>query len=486
MPTELRTYRVARPIEKGFVVPIDLPLVPSPERLEQTLRQDEDGSIVRRTVLPSGVRILTEHMPAALSASVGFWVGVGSRDEAEGQYGSTHFLEHLLFKGTPTRSALDISLAFDRVGGEANAATTKETTCYHARVLGEDLPMAIEVISDMVTQPLLDYEEAERERGVILDELAMDADDPLSMAHEQFSRLIFGEHPLARPVGGTRAEIRELKVEEFRDHYVKHYAPETLVITAAGAVDHDAVVRMATEALKAGGWDLDTERTPMPRRTATYGVKIDAQTLGTRDGIPEPVEELRAMPGSQAGVFRIYKDIEQAQVFLGVPGLPTDSENRFALSILSTVLGGGMSSRLFQEVRERRGLAYSTFAMTAGYSDTGFFSLYAGCAPEDAETTLEVLGEQFDLIAAQGITEDELDWAVGSLAGQSVLTGEDHGARMSRLAGAELMTGHYVTLEETLEKLRAVTRDDVKALAARLAAQPRTAVILAPEAYIGE
>jgi len=423
----------------------------------QTVLAHADGGVVMRSVLPGGVRVLTESMPGVHSASVGFWVGVGSRDEEPGMHGSTHFLEHLLFKGTPSRSALDIALAFDEVGGESNAATAKESTCYYARVLGTDLPMAIATIGDMVTSARLDDADLEQERGVILEELAMDADDPTDAAHEKFVQLVLGEHALGRPIGGTPEDIRATRADAVREHHRRHYTPATLVVTAAGAVAHEDVCAQVMQALLDGGWDLEEGASPSARRTT-------AQAEVT------PV----------TGVHVVRRDVEQANILLGCPGLVATDERRYALSVLNTVLGGGMSSRLFQRVREQRGLAYSTYSFTASYSDAGYLALYAGCSPARSREVLELLGEQLDELGAEGITEHELRVAVGQLSGGRVLSGEDAGARMSRLGGAELVMGEYHDLQETLRRLRAVTREDVRAIAAELAGRERTAVVVGP------
>ncbi len=250
-------------------MPLDLPLVaPGTPGSDVTAGQAGDGS-VRRSVLPGGVRLLTEHVPGVRSASVGAWVGVGSRDESDGHHGSTHFLEHLLFKGTARRTAMDIAEAFDEVGGEANAATGKEHTCYYARVLDEDLPMAVDVIADMVTSARLDRDELETERGVILEELAMNDDDPSDVVHERFATVVLGDHPLGRPIGGTPDTIRAVPRDAVWEHYRQHYRPDTLVVTAAGNVDHDALAAQVARALRDGGWDLAalTDCTPVTLRT---------------------------------------------------------------------------------------------------------------------------------------------------------------------------------------------------------------------------
>src|SRR5690606_33887524 len=421
------------------------------------LTAGQDGATIRRSVLPGGVRVLTESMPGMRSATMGAWVGVGSRDETDGHLGSTHFLEHLLFKGTARRSAMDIAEAFDAVGGEANAATGKEHTCYYARVLDADLPMAVDVITDMVTSALLDAEDFETERGVILEELAMAGDDPVDVAHEQFATAVLGPHPLGRPIGGTPATIREVPREAVLEHYRRTYVPNELVVTAAGAVDHDTLCRQVLEAVQAGGWTLDPAAAPAARRSA---------------GAEELPTEGRSLT--------VRRTTEQSNVILGCQGLPARDERRWALSVLMTALGGGMSSRLFQEIRERRGLAYSTYAFASSYAEAGVVGLYAGCAPESTTEVVTLLGQELDRIAREPMDAEELERAVGQLCGSLVLGLEDTGSRMSRLGRAEIVHGELTTLEETLENIRAVTAEEVQRLAADLAARPRSLVVVGP------
>jgi predicted Zn-dependent peptidase len=405
---------------------------------------------VRRTVLPGGVRVLTETMPGLRSATVGAWVGVGSRDEADGHHGSTHFLEHLLFKGTPMRSAMDIATAFDEVGGEANAATGKEHTCYFARVLDADLPMAVDVISDMVTSATISSDHVESERGVILEELAMNDD-----VHEQFALAVLGDHPLGRPIGGTPDTIRSVPRDAIWEHYREHYVPPGLVVTAAGGVDHEAVCELVTKSLGGAGWPSSSEAEPLERRAAGSGPA-----------------------GADAGsVLTVRRTTEQANVILGGLGLLATDERRFTLSVLNAVLGGGMSSRLFQEVREKRGLAYSVYSFAAGYADSGYFGLYAGCAPAKVAEVVGLLGEEWGRLATDGVTDDELARGIGQLSGGLVLGMEDTGSRMSRLGKAELV---YVSLDEVLRRVQAVTADDVRELAAELHSRPHSLAVVGP------
>ena len=444
-------------------MPLDLPLVrPGLPGAEQSAGQDGDAH-VRRSVLPGGVRVLTEHMPGLRSATVGAWVGVGSRDETSGHFGSTHFLEHLLFKGTARRSAMDIAEAFDAVGGEANAATGKEHTCYYARVLDTDLPMAVDVIADMVTSARLETDELETERGVILEELAMNDDDPSDVVHEQFATAVLGDHPLGRPIGGTPETIREVPRDAVWEHYRWHYRPQTLVVSAAGGVDHDTLCAQVADALVAGGWDLADDASPTGRR-------VVARELGAgEEGLP--------IVGLERSVRR---HTEQANVIVGCTSLTATDDRRFTLSVLNAVLGGGMSSRLFQEVREKRGLAYSTYSFASGHADTGVFGLYAGCTPAKVDEVVALMLAEWERLAQTPITAAELERSVGQLSGGLVLGMEDTGSRMSRLGKAELVHGSLLTIDESLERVRAVTVQDVQELAADLASRPRSVVRVGP------
>ncbi|GAA2222646.1 pitrilysin family protein [Herbiconiux moechotypicola] len=420
-------------------LPLDLP--------ELSIGTVAEG-IVRRSVLPSGLRILSEHIPGSRSATIGYWVAAGSRDEPgrEGdvpsRHGSTHFLEHLLFKGTPTRTALDIAVSFDSVGGEHNAVTSKEYTCYYAKVRDADLPMAITVLSDMVTSSLIDPKEFETERGVILEELAMAEDDPGDVVGEQLFAAVLGAHPLGRPVGGTPDAIREVTRDAVWRHFKAAYRPNDLVVAAAGAVDHDELVAAVTASLAHSEWDLSTPATPAPRRSS-------APTL--------------LAPGEAVRV--VSKPTEQASVMVGLPGIVASDERRTTMAVLNSVLGGGMSSRLFQEIRERRGLAYSVYSYAPSYSDAGLFTMYAGCTPGREGAVTELMLDELRRLASDGITADELARAHGQLSGSAALALEDSDTRMSRLGRSELTLGEFVDLDESVRRLNGVTADDVRELA---------------------
>jgi predicted Zn-dependent peptidase len=407
------------------------------------------GTLVRRSVLPSGVRILSEQVPGSQSATAGFWVAVGSRDEQPVTYGSTHFLEHLLFKGTTTRTALDIAVSFDSVGGEHNAMTAKEYTCYYAKVRDRDLPMAVDVLADMFTSSLLDPVEFEAERGVILEELAMADDDPSDVVSERLFEAVFGDHPLGRPIGGSPQSITAVDREAVLAHYRANYRPQDLVITVAGAVDHDQLVRRVEAALTAAGWDLTIPAPPVERRGAAAGL-IDR-------GAPMAL---------------VTRPIEQANLLLGVEGLPASDPRRSTLVVLNSVLGGGMSSRLFQEVREKRGMAYSVYSFASSYADAGIVGLYAGCSPKNATAVAELMLSEFRRLATDGISADELARAQGQLGGASALALEDSDTRMTRLGRSELTFGEFADLDETLRRIGSVTVADVQQLAAELSARP--------------
>lgn len=406
-------------------------------------------SYVRRTVLPSGVRILSERVPGSRSATIGYWVAVGSRDELPQTFGSTHFLEHLLFKGTTTRSALDIAISFDAVGGEHNAVTAKEYTCYFAKVQDRDLPMAVDVLSDMLTSSTIDADEFETERGVILEELAMADDDPSDVVSERFFEAVLGEHPLGRAIGGSPETILAATRDRVLTHYRGNYRAQDLVITVAGAVDHDLLVARVQAALTVAGWNLAEQSLPVARRTA------------------EPVAVERGSP-----LVVVQRPIEQANILLGVPGIPATDDRRSTMAVLNSVLGGGMSSRLFQEIREKRGLAYSVYSFSPSYSDAGIFGLYAGCAPAKVGQVAELLVGEFARLAAGGITDEEMGRAVGQLSGASALALEDSDTRMSRLGRSEITLGEFADLDESLRRLGLVTAEGVRQLAEELASRP--------------
>ncbi len=401
------------------------------------------GGLVRRTVLPGGLRVVTEAMPTVRSVTVGVWVGVGSRDEAPSQAGCSHYLEHLLFKGTTRRSALEISAAMDAVGGEMNAFTSKEYTCYYARVLDEDLPLALDMISDIVTSATVTSADVDSERGVILEEIAMHDDDPSDLVHDLVAEVAYGGSPLGRPVLGTVESITQLPRSTIAGYYRRRYRPEHLVVAVAGNVEHAAVVRQVRRAFGAAGF-LGGDALPGLPRVGSRSTRL------------------------RAGTSVLARDTEQAHLVLALPGVSRFDERRFAVSVLNAALGGGMSSRLFQEVREKRGMAYSVYSYAQQFADTGIVGIYAGCAPAKVHDVLAVCREQLADVVASGLTDEELARGKGQLRGSLVLGLEDTGSRMTRIGKSELVQGEVVSIDEVLASISAVTSADVHEAAQQL------------------
>jgi predicted Zn-dependent peptidase len=416
--------------------------------------QDGDDA-VRRTVLPGGLRIVTESLPAVRSAAIGIWASVGSRDEDLDHAGATHYLEHLLFKGTSKRTALEISAAMDAVGGELNAFTGKEYTCYYARVLDADLPLAIDVLADMVTGSLIAPKDVEAERGVILEEIAMNDDEPADTVHEAFAAQLFGDTPLGRPILGTVASINEITRDQIADHYAARYTPPDLVVAIGGNVDHDVAARQIQEAF---GGALSADAAPTPPRLAAADPGLAAGT----------------------GVRLVPRSIEQANLVLGCAGMSRTDERRFALGVLNAALGGGMSSRLFQEVREKRGLAYSVYSFASQHCDTGMWATYIGCLPAKADEVLAICQEEIAKVISGGLTEAELDRGKGQLRGSLVLGLEDPSSRMSRLGKSELVYSRLEPVDEILASIEAVTHDDVRRVAAEILGLPKVLAVVGP------
>ncbi|HKI41367.1 MAG: pitrilysin family protein [Mycobacterium sp.] len=410
---------------------------------------------VRRTALPGGLRVVTEHLPAVRSASVGVWVGVGSRDEGATVAGAAHFLEHLLFKSTPTRTAVDIAQAMDAVGGELNAFTAKEHTCYYAHVLDSDLELAVDLVADVVLNGRCASEDVEVERDVVLEEIAMRDDDPEDALGDMFLGALFGDHPVGRPVIGTSQSVSAMTRTQLHSFHVRRYTPERMVVAVAGNVDHDEVVALVREQF--GPHLVRGRQATAPRKGAGRVTGHPGLMLGNRDS-------------------------EQAHVSLGVRIPGRTWPHRWALSVLHTALGGGLSSRLFQEVRESRGLAYSIYSALDVFADSGALSVYAACLPERFDEVMRVTGEVLESVARDGITEAECRIAKGSLRGGLVLGLEDSSSRMSRLGRNELNYGTQRTIEHTLQRIHDVTVDEVNAVARRLLSQRYGAAVLGPYA----
>jgi predicted Zn-dependent peptidase len=421
-----------------------------------TLFPGKDGAgIIRRTVLPGGLRVVTETMPTVRSVAVGMWVGIGSRDEAPEHMGATHFLEHLLFKGTPTRSAMDISASIEGIGGEINAFTAKEYTCYYARVLDEDLPLAIDVLSDVVTSSLITADDVESERGVILEEIAMHDDDPSDVVHEQFSAELYGDTPIGRPILGNEDSINALTRDRIHEYYQRFYLPPRTVVSVAGNVDHEQVVQLVAAAYERAGALGGTSGPALPR-------------------IAGPGVELRS------GVRVLDRPTEQANLVLGMTGVSRTDDRRFALGVLNAALGGGMSSRLFQEIREKRGLAYSAYSFTSQYADTGQFGIYVGCLPSKVDEVLKICRDEVARVVAEGITPEEIARGKGQMRGGLVLGLEDTGSRMSRIGKSELVYEHLMPVDEVLARVEAVTPDDLDEVARDILNRPFTLAVIGP------
>ncbi|MCQ4084533.1 insulinase family protein [Streptomyces sp. RB6PN25] len=432
--------------------------VPRTKALTRTLIKGAGGAgTIRKTVLPGGLRVITETMPSLRSVTFGIWAHVGSRDETPVLNGATHYLEHLLFKGTARRSALEISSAIDAVGGDMNAFTAKEYTCYYARVLDSDLPLAIDVISDMLTGSLIDPADVEAERGVVLEEIAMADDDPSDLVHELFDTAVLGPTPLGRPVLGTVETINALTQPQLARFYKKHYDPTHLLVTAAGNVDHTKVVRQVRRAFEqAGMLGDDTDAAPAPTRSGTRTLR------------------------SAGRIEVLDRRTEQAHVVLGMPGMSRTDDRRWALSVLNTALGGGMSSRLFQEVREKRGLAYSVYSYTSSFADCGLFGVYAGCAPGHLGEVLKICRDELHDVAENGLSDEELRRAVGQLSGSTVLGLEDTGALMNRIGKSELCWGEQISVDDLLGRIASVTPDDVRAVARDVLSQRPSLAAIGP------
>lgn len=438
-----------------------------------TVELQGEGSGVKRTVLPSGIRVITETMPNLASETVGIWVDSGSRDETDRTAGSTHFLEHMLFKGTRTRTARQIAETFDRTGGESNAATAKEYTCYYSRCLVDDLPVVTQLLWDMVLDSLIDPAEFERERGVIIEELAMDADDPTDVLYESFDSFVFGDHPLGRPIGATKEQIAALPHEVLLEHHAANYIGPRLVFAAAGGQSHEAVVEQVLAA---------TAHLPVPQAPGhtteqpTAEAPADPRPLaGSRPGRPE-----RTAPGFRSGTLLVDKETEQQGIILGVPGLPEAHPDRFTFSVMYSLLGGGMSSRLFQSVREEHGLAYSVHCFASRYQDAGQFGIYAGCSPAQAQAVVDLCAAEFARLATQTPAEDEVAAVIAQASGSTMLGLESSAARMNRLARLEMSGQPFESPMDALARVRAVTPEMVRDLAARLHAQDAALVTVGP------
>ena len=404
-------------------------------------------------MLPGGLRVITETVPGSRSAAVGLWVAVGSRDEHPASAGSAHFLEHLLFKATPTRTAASLAAEIDAVGGEINAFTSKEHTCYYAHVLDTDLELAVDMVTDVVLAGLCRSADVEVEREVVLEELAMRDDDPEDLASEAAFVALLGDHPLARPVLGTEESVSGLTAARLRSFHRRRYTPERMVLAVAGNVTHAQVLKLARRA---------------------FGSRLDGPPESTpvRTGI-------RRQPGAPA-LAVVNRDGEQSHLVAGTRAYGRFHPDRWALSVLNTAIGGGLSSRLFQEIREQRGLAYTVYSAVDTYADTGLFSVYAGCSPERLGEVATVARTVLEEVRDGGLTEEELVRAKGSLRGGLVLGLEDVQSRMHRIGRSEINYQNQRTITRTLSAIDRVGAADVNRVAADLLSRPFGGAVLGP------
>ncbi len=386
------------------------------------------------TTLPNGVRVITETMPHVRSVSVGVWVNSGSRQETGEQNGISHFIEHMLFKGTTSRSAEDIARSVDSIGGNLDAFTAKEMVCFNTKVLDSHLSLAFDVLADLVLHPRFADTDIEKEKGVILEEIKMEADSPDYLVHEIFSSNFWKDHSLGKPILGTRETVRRFDSQIVRDYYSAIYSPSNLVVTAAGNLTHEGMVALVTE---------------------HFSSLKPAQPLA--EGDP---------PSTHARIaLRNKKSLEQVHLCLGVPSYPLPHSDRFACYILNTLLGGGMSSRLFQNIRERQGLAYAVFSELSPYRDTGCLSIYAGTSIESARRVVESILNEFRVLKQEMISTEELRRAKDHLKGSLMLSLESTSSRMSNLARQELYFGRFFTLDELVESIESVEAADIQRIA---------------------
>jgi predicted Zn-dependent peptidase len=396
--------------------------------------------------LPSGLRIIAEKIPHFRSVAVGLWIGSGSQYETKQQGGISHFIEHMLFKGTKKRTARDIAEAMDAVGGQLNAFTSKECTCFYAKVVDEDLSLAVDVISDIVLHSLFSPQELEKEKGVIIEEISMAEDSPEDLVSELIMLAQYGDQPLARPILGTEESVSALTRAKLLHYYKKFYRPENAVLALAGNYEWENVLKLAEEYL--GDWESG-ELGP---------------TYRTRPAKPQ--------------VIRKEKDIEQLHLTVSYPGIPQDSDEIYPLSILNSVLGGAMSSRLFQSIREERGLAYTVYSYPASYSDSGIFAIYAGTSLEHGPEVLKLIRQEVEKITREGLTHQEFDQARAQLKGSYILGLESTSSRMNALGRRKLLLGTEQTEEDVIRKIDAITYEQVFDLTKKLLnAKPSFALV---------
>lgn len=385
----------------------------------------------KKDCLDNGVRIVTEEVPYANSAVIGIWVKTGSRNEEDNNHGVSHFIEHLLFKGTTNRTAKQIAEELEAVGGTLNAFTTKEYTCYYAKVLSEHLPLAIDLLSDMFFNSTFNNDDIEKEKNVVLEEIKMYEDTPDEIIHDLFAQTVWQNHPLGRTILGSCESISSMDRSKVIDYFTKHYTPSNTVISVAGNIIHQQVVEMLSKYFL--NWK-------------------------THSPVDFPNQQ---KPVPQANVRFAEKDTEQVQICLGAPGLPQEHSYTYVLLVLNNILGGGLSSRLFQSIREERGLAYSIYSYHSAYVDSGLFTVYAGTSPNKFKEVVHLIAKEISKLKKEGITQEELSKTKEQIRGGLLLSMESISNRMSRLGRTELCHGRVITAEEVVEKISQVTVDEV-------------------------
>ncbi len=394
----------------------------------------KDTRNIRREVLPNGLTVITEAMPHVRSVSVGIWIKTGSRREAPEQNGICHFIEHMLFKGTTNRTAEEIARSVDSIGGHLDAFTAKECVCFNTKVLDEHLPIAAEILSDLMLNPLFNENDIVRERGVVLEELKMDEDNPDYLVHEIFTQNFWKDHPLGKPILGTKETVRRLEQKALWDYFRRFYVPNNMIISAAGNLEHQRVVDLV----------------------AKHYASLSPHPDDTADPVPVPHSRI---------TLRNKKTLEQVHLCLGVPSYPLSHERRYACYLLNTLLGGGMSSRLFQNIRERQGLAYAVFSELNPYRDTGCLSVYAGTSTETAHQVVELIVAEFRDLKAHPVSPEELRRAKDHLKGSLMLSLESTTSRMSNLARQEMYFGKFFSLDEIVARIERVAAEELQEIA---------------------
>ena|SRR5438552_1075412 len=394
----------------------------------------EETRNIRREVLPNGLTLITEEMQHIRSVSIGIWIKTGSRDEDLQWNGISHFIEHMVFKGTKNRSAEDIARQVDSIGGNMDAFTAKECVCFNVKVLDEHMPIAMDVLSDLVLNPVFDVQDIGRERGVILEEIKMDEDNPDYLVHEIFTQNFWKDHPLGKPILGTKDTVKKFEREPVLDFYKQRFAPGNLIICAAGHLQHEQFVDLVRK---------------------HFG-DMKPMSNGFYSSQPKVVSRI---------ILRNKKALEQVQICVGVPSHPIAHEKRHASYILNTLLGGGMSSRLFQNIRERQGLAYAIYSDLSPYRDTGCLSVYAGTSRESAAKVVRSVVSEFRKLKSDAVSGEELRRAKDQLKGSLMLSLESSTARMSNLARQEMYFDRFYTLDELIEKIESVTAEELQGLA---------------------